>query len=141
MAAFIALHFIPLQLNIHDPAERKAFRRFNALWTPSIVILDAAGNERWRIEGYLPKHELHAQFEMGLARIVAMRKRWADAEPLYARIVERFGDTFVAAEALYWRGISAYQATRDHTSLERMALELTSRFPQSEWALKASVWV
>lgn len=130
-----------MQLNIHDPAQRLAFRRFNAIWTPTIVVLDAAGNERWRVEGYLPKRELHAQLEMGLARIVAMRKRWAEAEPLYARIVETFGDTLVAPEALYWRGISAYQVTRDHTSLERMALELTSRFPASEWAVKVSVWV
>jgi hypothetical protein len=141
VARFIALHFIPLQLNIHDPAQRLAFRRFHAIWTPTVVVLDMAGNERWRIEGYLPKHELHAQLEMGLARIVALRKRWAEAEPLYARIVEHFGDTAVAAEALYWRGISSYQVTRDHTSLERMALEVTSRFPQSEWAIKASVWV
>jgi hypothetical protein len=135
------LHFIPLQLNIHDPSQRLAFRRFNAIWTPTVLVLDASGNERWRIEGFLPKREFHAQLEMGLARIVAMRKRWADAEPLYARIAETFGDTLVVPEALYWRGISAYQATRDHTSLERMALELTSRFPGSEWAVKASVWI
>jgi hypothetical protein len=130
-----------LQLNIHDAAQRLAFRRFNALWTPTVIILDPAGNERWRVEGFLPRREFHAQLEMGLARIVAIRKRWADAEPLYAHIVETFGDTHVAAEALYWRGISAYQVTREHATLERMAIELTSRFPQSEWALKASVWV
>lgn len=106
-----------------------------------MLVLDANGTERWRIEGFLPKRELHAQLEMGLARIVAVRKRWADAEPRYARIVERFGDTFVAPEALYWRGIAAYQVTRDHTSLERMAAELTSRFPGSAWAVKAAVWV
>lgn len=104
-------------------------------------MLDVAGNERWRIEGYLPKRELHAQLAMGVARIAAMRKRWAEAEPLYARIVETFGDTLVAPEALFWRGIGAYQVTRDHTSLERTALELTSRFPGSEWTVKASVWL
>jgi len=117
-----------------------AFRRFDAVWTPTILVLDPAGKERWRIEGYLPKRELHAQLAMGLARIPALRKRWAEAEPLYAHIVENFGDTLVAPEALYWRGISAYQVTRDHTSLERMALERTSRFPGSEWAVKASIW-
>jgi outer membrane protein assembly factor BamD (BamD/ComL family) len=104
-------------------------------------VLDADGNERWRIEGFLPTREFHAQLEMALARIVAMRKRWADAEPMYARIAEQFADTLVVAEALYWRGISAYQVTREHTSLERMATELTSRFPESEWAVKARVWV
>ena len=128
-------------MNIHESAQRTAFRRFNAIWTPTVLVLDSSGNERWRIEGFLPKREFHAQLEMGLARIVAMRKRWAEAEPLYAHIFESFGDTLVAPEALYWRGISAYQATRDHTSIERMAAELTSLFPGNEWAVKASVWV
>jgi hypothetical protein len=132
---------VPLQLNIHEPAQRTAFRRFNAIWTPTALVLDRDGNERWRIEGFLPTREFHAQLEMALARIVALRKRWADAEPIYARIAEQFADTLVAPEALYWRGISAYQVTREHASLERMATELTSRFPRSEWAIKASVWV
>ena len=125
---------------MNDPVERLAFRRFGAIWTPSIVILNSEGTERYRIEGFLPAREFHAQLAMALARIIAMRKRWADAEPHYARIVEEFGDTGAAPEALYWRGVSAYQGRRDHTALVTMAIEMRQKYSASEWAIKAGVW-
>ena len=133
-------HFIPFQANVNEPAERTAFRRFGAIWSPSIIILNAEGVERYRIEGFLPAREFHAQLAMALARIIATRKRWADAEPHYARIVKQFGDTAAAPEALYWRGVSAYQGRRDHTALVKMAIEMKQKYPASEWAIKAAVW-
>jgi acetolactate synthase I/II/III large subunit len=48
------------------------FHRFDVLWTPTVLILDANGIERARNEGYLPNSEFRAQLEMGLARIVFM---------------------------------------------------------------------
>jgi hypothetical protein len=140
VAAFIHEHFIPFQANVNEPLERTAFRRFGAIWTPSIVILNSDGAERFRIEGFLPPREFHAQLALALARIIAMRKRWADAEPHYARIVEQFGDTAAAPVALYWRGVAAYQGRRDHTALVQMAIEMKQRYPASEWAIKAAVW-
>lgn len=77
---------------------------------------------------------------MGLARLFAIRKRWFDAEPHYARIVETFADTSIAPEAIYWRGISIYRRTNDHHDLEATAEELFRRFPGSLWDIKASVW-
>jgi TolA-binding protein len=105
-----------------------------------VVILNSEGLERFRIEGFLPPREFHAQLKLALARIVAMRKRWADAEPLYASIVEQFADTAAAPEALYWRGVAAYQGRRDHTALVAMAAEMKQRYPIGEWAIKAAVW-
>ena len=133
-------HFIPFQANVNDPAERLAFRRFGAIWSPSIIVLNSEGVERYRIEGFLPAREFHAQLALALARIIAMRKRWADAEPHYARIVQELGDTAAAPEALYWRGVSAYQGRRDHTALVTMAIEMKQKYPASEWAIKAAVW-
>jgi hypothetical protein len=45
-----------------------------------VVILDSDGDERFRIEGYLPKHEFRAQLELALARVAFMNKKWAEAE-------------------------------------------------------------
>jgi hypothetical protein len=140
VSAFVQEHFVPFQANVNDPAQRPAFRRFGAIWTPSIVILNSDGEERYRIEGFLTTRELHAHLRLALARIVAMRKRWADAEPLYARIVDEFGDTTAAAEALYWRGVAGYQGRRDHTALERMAAEMKQKYPGTTWAVRASSW-
>jgi hypothetical protein len=116
------------------------FHRFGAVWTPTVLIMDSEGVERLRIEGYLPKEEFRAHLEMGLARIAFMRKKWADAEHRYAGVAERYPDSKVAAEALYWRGVSRYKQTNDHTALGEVPEQLKEKYADTVWALKASVW-
>jgi outer membrane protein assembly factor BamD (BamD/ComL family) len=99
-----------------------------------------SGKERWRIEGYLPKHEFRAQLEMGLARVTFMNKQWADAEQKYAQIVEQYAETAAAPEAVYWKVISQYKRTNDHTVLGAATAELNAKYPESVWTKKASVW-
>ncbi len=116
------------------------FHRFDALWTPTILIMDSGGVERSRIEGYLPKNWFRARLEMGLARVAFMQKKWADAEKIYAAVAESYPDTAVAPEAIYWRGVSHYKATNDHTGLGEAGIELGAKYPDSEWTLKSLPW-
>jgi TolA-binding protein len=99
--------------------------------------MDTDGAERYRIEGYLPKKSFRARLEMGLGRVAFMHKKWADAEKTFAGIAENQGDTTVAAEAIYWRGVSNYKATNDHTVLGEVAKELGEKYPGDEWTLKS----
>jgi outer membrane protein assembly factor BamD (BamD/ComL family) len=110
------------------------------VWTPTVLIMDSDGVERLRIEGYLPKEEFRAHLEMGLARVAFMRKKWADAERRYAEVVERYPDTTVAAEAVYWKGICRYKQTNDHTVLGDVPEQLKEKYADTVWAMKASVW-
>lgn len=138
MAGFINQNFVPLEAHIKEhPAY---FHRFGAVWTPTVLIMDSSGQERWRIEGYLPKEEFRAQLEMGLARMAFMRKDWTDAEERYARVVESYPETDAAPEAVYWRGVSQYKRTNDHTVLGKVTEELNQKYQESVWAQKASVW-
>jgi hypothetical protein len=116
------------------------FHRFDAVWTPTVLILDPGGVERVRVEGYLPRDEFRAHLEMGLARVAFMQKRWADAERRYAEVVARYPDSKVAPEAVYWRGVSHYKATNDHTALGEVAEQFKQKYQDSVWAQKASVW-
>ena len=104
------------------------------------MILDADGKERWRLEGYYTKAEFRAQLELGLARVDFMHKQWADAEAKYASVAERYPETLAAPQAIYWRGVSRYKATNDHTVLGQVAEELARKYAGSEWTIKASVW-
>jgi len=104
------------------------------------LILDADGVVRYRIEGYLPKDWFRARLEMGRARVAFMRKKFADAQGLYASIAERFSNLELAAEALYWRDVCKYKATNDHTVLEPAAEELMQKFAGNEWQLKSLPW-
>lgn len=102
--------------------------------------MDPEGHERWRIEGYVPKEEFRAQLEMALARLAVMRKDWKDAEQRFAHVADAYGKTSVGAEALYWRDVSKYSSTHDHSPLQNVAKELKQRYPDSVWATKASIW-
>ena len=77
---------------------------------------------------------------MGLARVTFMRKKFADAQKLYAEIVGRSGGLALTAEALYWRAVSKYKATNDHTALGEGAQELAEKFSGNEWQLKSLPW-
>jgi hypothetical protein len=138
VASFIHQNFVPVEAHIKEhPAW---FKRFGAIWTPTVLVLDSDGAERWRIEGYLPKNELRAQLEMALARIAATHKKWSDAEQRYAAVVDHYGETSVVPEALYWRDVARYNQSHDHVPLQSVARELRDRYPDSIWAQKASVW-
>ena len=102
--------------------------------------MDSDGQERYRIEGYLPKEWFHARLEMAVARLAFMKKKFADAEKIYAEVIEKFAATGVAAEAIYWRAVCQYKATNDHTVLSPAAEELSQKYPGDEWTLKSRPW-
>jgi hypothetical protein len=129
---------VPLSAHIKEhPAY---FHRFDALWTPSVVILDPNGVERFRLEGYLPKDEFRAQLELGLARVAFMGKHWSEAEQRYAAVLEKYPQSKSAPEALYWKGVSHYKATNDHTVLSELSGQFREQYPDSIGALKALGW-
>ena len=129
---------MPLEAHIKEhPAY---FHRFDALWTPTQIILDSNGDETYRNEGYLPKDEFRAQLELGLARVAFMNKDWSDAERRYAEVLARYPNSQAAPEALYWNGVSHYKATNDHTVLGKLAEEFRQKYPDSFWALKTLAW-
>jgi hypothetical protein len=129
---------VPLSAHIKEhPAY---FHRFDALWTPSVLILDPNGVERFRLEGYLPKDEFRAQLELGLARVAFMSKKWGDAESRYAAVLEKYPQSKSAPEALYWKGVSHYKATNDHTVLGELPGQFREKYPDSIGALKALGW-
>jgi TolA-binding protein len=106
-----------------------------------VLILDSNGVERHRIEGYLPNDEFRAQLEMGLARVAFMNKNWADAERRYDEVLDRYPNSKAAPEALYWKGVSHYKATNDHTVLGELPEQFEQKYPDSVWAMKTAAWV
>ena len=136
VAQFITDNFIPARAHVKDNQE--AFARFGAEWTPTILIMDKDANERHRIEGFLPADDYLAQLRLGLAHAARSAGDFADAERRYRELSGGEGD--VAAEALYWSGVSRYKATNDASALGETAQAFGERFTDSPWAKKASVW-
>ena len=102
--------------------------------------MDPDGEERWRLEGYLSKDEFRANLEMGLARVVFMKKDFAEAERRYSRIVENYPESKFAPEAVYWQGVSRYNIEHDHHVLGDVAKTFAEKYQDSVWAEKSIPW-
>ncbi len=138
MESFINENFIPVKIHIKE--QPKTFERFGAQWTPTIQILDPDGSKRHQIEGFLPSDDFLAQLKIGLAHSAFARQQWKEAESRYEDIVKTLPGTDAAAEALYWLGVSRYKGSGDGTFLQQTAEAFKTRYTDSTWAKKASVW-
>jgi hypothetical protein len=142
VARFIQDNFVPARVHVKDQADdfRRLGQRYNAQWTPTLLVIDPEGNERHRVEGFLPAEDLLAQLMLGLAHSAFARQRWDEAEQRFREIVSRFPGTEAAPEALYWAGVSRYKGKGDAGALGQTAGEFSRRYQESSWAKKASVW-
>lgn len=142
MEEFVNDHFLPARVNVREQPEdfQRLGARFGAEWTPTILLLDGDGEERHRIEGFLPADDFIAQLALGQARIEFSSGDFAAAEHRYREIVERHPDSETAPEALYWAGVARYKASGDAAALHETGKAFQERYRDSVWAKKASVW-
>jgi Tetratricopeptide repeat len=135
-------NFIPARVHVKEQPEdfRRLGQRYNAQWTPTLLIIDPEGTERHRVEGFLPVEDILAQLTLGLAHSAFARQRWDEAERRFREVLDRFPNTESAPEALYWAGVSRYKGKGDASALGETARQFARRYQQSSWAKKASVW-
>ena len=139
---FVTENFIPARVHVKDDSAlfQKFGEKYSAQWTPTILELDPAGVERYRIEGFLPNDEFLGQLMLGRAQIAFADQKWDEAERRFREIVDKFPNTDAAPEALYWAGVAPYKATHDNSSLSKTAQAFKDRYQDTSWAKKASVW-
>jgi TolA-binding protein len=139
---FVEQHFVPVRVHVKENAAefKRLGGRFSAQWTPTILIADANGEERHRIEGFLPADDFLAQLALGAAHAAFAAGDYAGAARTFDEIVSTYASTDAAPEAQYWAGVSRYKATGDASALKDTARGFTERFQDTSWAKKASVW-
>jgi hypothetical protein len=142
VATFVMETFIPVRVHVKHQAEqfKQLGERYNAQWTPTILVLDPLENERHRIEGFLPADDFLAQLELGAAHAAFAAKQFTEAERRYRAVVDRHGQSDAAAESLYWSGVSRYKGSGDASALADTARAFGRQYSDSTWARKASVW-
>lgn len=143
VAGFVEQHFVPVRVHVKQQAGE--FTRlgalYNAQWTPTILVVDpASGEERHRIEGFLPAGDFVSQLRLGLAHAAFAQQDFDASERLFREVQERHPDTDGAAEAQYWQGVSTYKKTGDAAALGDTARRFRERYQHTSWAKKASVW-
>lgn len=139
---FVAERFVPVRVHVRENRDefQRLGARYSAHWTPTILIVDPDGQERYRIEGFLPVEDFLSQLALGVGHAAFKRNAYDQAERLFREVVEQYPRTDTAPEGLYWAGVSKYRATNDPAALKATAEILAERYPNSTWATKASVW-
>jgi thioredoxin-related protein len=134
---FIETSFTPARFHVKEQGD--AFPRFGAEWTPTILVSSSEGKEHHRIEGFLPKEDFLAQLRLGLAHLARESGDFETAESRYGELADN-EQSDLAAEALYWTGVSRYKRTNDGSALSETARQMRARYPESSWMKRASVW-
>jgi hypothetical protein len=142
VAQIVEQNFIPVRMHVKEQADdfKRLGAKYGAQWTPTILVLDSSGEERHRIEGFLPADDFIAQILLGLGKSAFARGEFADAERRYREIVDKYRSTDAGPEALYWAGVARYKATNDAAALAETAASFKQRYQETSWAKKASVW-
>jgi len=136
--SYIKENLIPVEVHIEEP--RAVFDRFGVQWTPTLLFLDPQGTERYRFEGFLPPEDFLSHLELGVAQTLFGSKNFKAAEQRFRQIADRYSQSEVTPEALYWAAVSQYKSTGDPSSLAETAREFRSKYPETIWAKKVSVW-
>jgi hypothetical protein len=134
--------YVPVRVHVKDSAPdfKRLGERFGAQWTPTVLVVDAEGRERHRIEGFLPAEDFLGQLTLGAAHAAFAAGDFASAARLFGQVVSSYRATDAAPEAQYWEGVSRYKASGDASALKDTARRFSERFQDTSWAKKASVW-
>ena len=138
----VTFEFVPIRIHVRDAGDvySRVSQQLYVQWTPTVLILDEDGIERHRVEGFLPVDDFLAQLKLGLARIAFQRGAFDEAERRFRQVVDEHPQSEAAPEALYWIGVSRYKGQGDASALAETARAFSTRYTDSAWAKKASVW-
>lgn len=139
MSRFINENFVPVRIHIKE--RPKDFERFKAEWTPTVIIAEADGTERYRFSGFLPANDFLAELRLGLAKAAFSRSEYDAAGAGFRALLDKYPQSELAPEAMYWAGVSGYKATGKPDRLRETGERLRAAYPESTWAKKGSVWL
>ena len=127
--------FVPVRLEIRENAALAS--RYNAVWTPAFLCLDADDRVHARTFGYLPPVELMAHLALWEGKFALDRGDYVRAERCVDEVATRWPHASSAPEALYWKGVAFYKKG-DHHGLAASWSKLRQAYPDSGWQIRSS---
>jgi Tetratricopeptide repeat len=134
---FFEKHLAPVRVLINS---KPLPQQFKVQWTPTLVLLDAAGEEHHRTVGFLPPEELIPSLTLGIAKSHLDREQFSLAASVLEQLLAEYPKSDAAPEATYYLGVTRYKGTNDAGTLKRAFEALQANYPASEWAKRASVY-
>jgi tetratricopeptide (TPR) repeat protein len=135
--AFFEKHLVPVRvLSTSQPLPQQ----FKVQWTPTLVLLDAMGEEHYRTVGFLSPEELIPSLLLGIAKSHFDRGQYSLAAKLLEQLLAEYPKSAAAPEATYYLGVARYKDTHNPGALKQAAEALQAHYFESEWAKRASVY-
>jgi predicted Zn-dependent protease len=134
---FVERNLIAVKVLINSQPLPKKFR---VQWTPTLVLLDAQGEEHNRTVGFLAPEELLPSLILGIGKAQFDHDEFAEAENTFQHLLAEYPKSDFSAEAAYYLGVSRYKRTHNAEELKKTIQHLQHDFPQSEWVKRASVY-
>jgi hypothetical protein len=132
---FVDYNFVPVQIGTSNTALKG---QFNVTWTPTIIVLDADGNEVHRVVGFLPPEEFIPTFMVAKGKWYFNADLHPEAQGMFEEALREYPDSGAAAEAVFFQGVSRYKLSHDPKPLRAAYETLTAKFPGSEWTKRAA---
>ena len=131
---FVAANFVPVQIQVSNTT---LMQQFKVTWTPTFIVLDADGSERYRVVGFLAPEDFIATFMVAKARWHFEAGRYGDALAAFGEALKAYPNGPAAAEAIFYQVVAGYKHSHDPKPLREAYDLLASQYAQSEWARRA----
>jgi len=132
---FIEDNFIPVQI---ESSNQNLMDKFKVKWTPTLLVLDAEGEEHYRTLGFLAPEDFIPTYMVAEGRWHLDMEQYAEALSIFDQVIARYPQSDAAAEAVYFRGVTRYKKDHDAQPLKEVYGILTDKYPQSSWTKKAA---
>jgi TolA-binding protein len=135
VAEFIGKNFIALRVAFDAQPLASDFK---VTWTPTLVTVDANGQEHHRTVGFLAPEELIPSLLLGMAKIHFDQNQFDAALSQLEKLLTDYPKSDSSPEAIYLRGVSRYKSTHSPKPLKEAYEQLQKVYPSSEWAKRAA---
>jgi thioredoxin-related protein len=132
---FVDFNFVPVQINVSN---QTLTDQFKVTWTPTIIVVDAEGNEVHREVGFLPPEEFIPMFMVAKGKWYFNNDQHTEAQGMFDEALRDYPNSIAAAESVYFMWVSHFKMTHDAKYLRQAYEALTAKFPNSEWAKRAA---
>ncbi|HVF39622.1 MAG TPA: thioredoxin family protein [Gemmatimonadaceae bacterium] len=137
--AFVASWFVAIKFDTARTPER--FKELNGrslhMWHPHLLVADSGLRDARRIVGRTSPSSFIAHMRIALGSIALSRREYRIARDHFIVAANSPAPNDLTAEALYWLGVAEYRVTGTLSALETVWSQLSTRFPQSDWAERA----
>src|SRR6185369_11181461 len=102
---FVNDNLVPVRIPAGDP---ELGPRYKIKWTPTLLLMDAYGNEQYRTLGFFPPQELIPSLLLGMGKAKFDLPDRAAACDCFGKILADYPKSSFAPEAVYMNGVSRF---------------------------------